>query len=251
MTDNTQKFSGKAEDYDAGRPAYAEELIDELLAACGGSGAIADVGAGTGIFTEQLLRRSRTVYAVEPNAQMRAAAVRRCGGFAAFHAVDGEAAHTRLEDGSVSLVTAAQAFHWFDPTAFGAECNRITGGGYAAIVYNNRKGGEVNARLDSVCARLRRDFDARAGKGKSDEAIGAFFGGDYQTLSMPNPVSYERDGFIGMMLSRSYAPRRGEAAYAELAEELGELFESFAVGGRVVVLYECVAFYGRPYGGVK
>ena len=56
---SAERFDGKAADYAAGRPAYAEELFDLLFARYGfaAGDAVADIGAGTGIFTEALLRR--------------------------------------------------------------------------------------------------------------------------------------------------------------------------------------------------
>lgn len=245
MSDHTQKFSGKAEDYDAGRPSYPRELVDFILAESGTAAgdAVADVGAGTGIFTRQLLERGLKVFAVEPNADMRGAAVRRCGASDGFLAVAGDASHTGLSAGSVKLVTAAQAFHWFDVAAFRAECERIAGGGYAAIVYNNRTGGEANAVFDEICARYSREFRGRAGH--DGQSVSAFFGGAFRTFTVSNPVTCDKDTFIRTLLSRSYAPAKGSAEYERLAEELERRFLNIEKDGRVTVQYESVAYIGK------
>ena len=70
---NTTRFDGKGEIYAKARPSYATELFDYIkntLKIPQGS-VFADIGSGTGIFTEQLLDCVYRVYAVEPNADMR------------------------------------------------------------------------------------------------------------------------------------------------------------------------------------
>lgn len=246
MTDNTQKFHQKAESYDAGRPAYSEELIDCILRECGvrAGDRVADIGAGTGIFTQQLLRRGLSVTAVEPNADMRAALVRRCDGFSAFSYTDGNAACTGLEGGSVTLVTAAQAFHWFPLEEFRAECSRIAGeGAYAAIVYNDRKECEFNERLNQICARRCPNFNERVSD--NGEARARFFRGTYQTFRFPNRVFCDRETLIHTFLSRSYAPRKGETGYEEMTREIGALFDVFQRNGTAVMEYESLAYVGK------
>ena len=51
--DYTHKFDGRAADYAAARPSYAEGLFDCLFERYGLAAGIpvADVGAGTGLFT--------------------------------------------------------------------------------------------------------------------------------------------------------------------------------------------------------
>ena len=48
--DNTKKFTNKADKYVSSRPSYPTKLMDYLY-----KSKIADIGAGTGIFTRQLL----------------------------------------------------------------------------------------------------------------------------------------------------------------------------------------------------
>ena len=72
----TKRFTERVENYVKYRPSYPDEVIDLLTDECGltGSSLIADVGSGTGIFTNLLLKRGYKVYAVEPNQAMQAAA---------------------------------------------------------------------------------------------------------------------------------------------------------------------------------
>ena len=122
---NEHKFDGKAKLYAAYRPSYASGLIDDLVEDLPKGAKVADIGSGTGKLTELLLARGMNVFAVEPNDDMRAAAEEAFGGNALFCSVPASAESTTLPDGKMELVTAAQAFHWFDRDAFRKECRRI------------------------------------------------------------------------------------------------------------------------------
>ena len=83
---------------------------------------IADVGAGTGISARLFAERGARVIAIEPNAQMRAAAE-------AHPRVDVARRHGRadavLQSASVDAVVACQAFHWFATIEACTEFRRI------------------------------------------------------------------------------------------------------------------------------
>jgi SAM-dependent methyltransferase len=139
--DPTQRFSNRVDDYVRYRPHYPPGVLDLLREGIGLTPrtVIADVGSGTGISTELFLQNGNTVFAVEPNPEMRAAAKRLLGGRANFHSVNGTAEATMLPDGSADCVVAAQAFHWFDPEKTRAEFRRILrAGGWVVLLWNTR-----------------------------------------------------------------------------------------------------------------
>ena len=66
-------FSSKVTDYLASRPDYPAALYDALRdegALPGVPSVVADIGAGTGLFSAGLLARGHSVVAVDPNAAM-------------------------------------------------------------------------------------------------------------------------------------------------------------------------------------
>lgn len=131
-------FSHCADDYAAHRPDYPAALLDLLEASFGpaaGKTAL-DVGAGTGIFSRQLAGAGWSVIATDADPAMLGRAGPPVGRIQFATAV---AERIPLDDGSVDLVTAAQAFHWFNPPIALAEFARVLKpGGGLALVWNDR-----------------------------------------------------------------------------------------------------------------
>src|SRR5687768_13852072 len=134
----TGRFTDRTDDYVKYRPSYPKDAIDAIVAGLEGSPvrAAADIGAGTGIAARLLGDRGLSVVAVEPNQEMRDAAappprvVWR----------DGTAEATGLEQGSVDLVLAAQAFHWFRAEETLREFARILRpDGRLSLMWNRRR----------------------------------------------------------------------------------------------------------------
>ncbi len=72
-SDNFSRFTDRVDNYVKYRPTYPKEVIDTLRQQGINDGhLIADIGAGTGIFTKILLENGFKVVAVEPNDKMRA-----------------------------------------------------------------------------------------------------------------------------------------------------------------------------------
>lgn len=244
---HTGRFDGKGDLYAKARPKYADALFDHIkntLHIPAGS-VFADIGSGTGIFTEQLLACGYRVYAVEPNADMRQKAEERLSDNAAFTSVNGTERETHLPHNSVDFVTAAQAFHWFDAAAFRTECQRILKpGGKIMLVYNSR---DEEAECVKALAELRRkyapDFPGFS-NGISDQACRAFFDGGCEVFRADNSQIYNRRGYIDRVLSSSYSLREGAPGYTVYLEDINRLFDRFSVNGFITVPTDTVAYIG-------
>src|SRR6185437_9351452 len=114
MLPSTERFSTRVENYIKYRPSYPAAVLELMRVRCGlaATSTVADIGAGTGILTELLLETGATVYAVEPNKEMRSAAEHLLSDYGRFRSVNGTAEETTLPGASVDLITASQAFHW-------------------------------------------------------------------------------------------------------------------------------------------
>lgn len=228
---NAQKFSGKADVYAAARPSYPKELFTFLKNKyhLGAGTVIADIASGTGKFTQPLVQMGCKVYAVEPNDDMRRQAELLLGGYENFISVNGSAEHTGLADHCVDFISAAQAFHWFDPARFAAECKRIIKpNSKVFILYNSRdEDAEITKRLSGLCQRLCPKFKGFSGGVKSNN-VERFFNGGCERFTFPNDLYYDRDSFVKRMLSSSYAPREGDENYNSFITELNAVFDDFS-----------------------
>ena len=250
MSDNTKKFSGRAEDYTAGRPTYAKEFIEYLYAECGmtETSVIADIGSGTGKFAKQLLEKGSSVFCVEPNDDMRNTAIKELQKFAGFTAVAGTASGTELPDESVDFVTTAQAFHWFEVEEFQKECKRILKlDGSVILIWNMR---DMDAELNRESHAIYKTFCHRfkgfgGGIEKDDERIKKFFAGKYERRVFDNPLFYDKATFIKRSLSGSYSLKEGDGQYEEYITALEELFDKYAVDGILNMPNQTVAYIGK------
>lgn len=253
MRDPTARFDDRVDDYERHRPGYPTALVGLLQRECGlGPGRdVADIGSGTGKLTELLLATGARVYAVEPNKGMRQAAERLLGQVPGFVSVDGRAEATGLPDTSVDLVTAAQAFHWFDQTAARAEFLRILRPrGIAALVWNERDDdGSAFLRDFERCLR---EFSLDYGevdhrRTASRERISVFFGpGGFREAEFQNRQDLDLDGLQGRYLSSSYALPRGHPKFDEVMAALSEIFQKHQQHGSVRIDYRTRVYHGRP-----
>ena len=111
-----ETFETAADLYDAARPAYPEELFDDLvdLANLTPGDRLLEVGCATGKATRSLLRRGFSVTCIELGAELAARARRNLAGFPAeIHVAPFETWAGERE--SFALVYAATAWHWVDP----------------------------------------------------------------------------------------------------------------------------------------
>ena len=112
----SRRFAAQAEEYDRYRPRYPEGVFDDIMEIAGlslGAKAI-EIGAGTGIATEPLVRRGLAVTAIEPAVEMASVAASKLTDRAQI--IVG-----RFEDYStpepVQLVASFNAWHWVEPRA--------------------------------------------------------------------------------------------------------------------------------------
>ena len=117
-------YTEHAAHYDK-RADYSYDAIKQLLTAtgCTPQKPIAEVGAGTGKLTKELLKHGLTVKSVEPNDAMRAIGIKNTQGQSVTWSVGtGEA--TGLPSGSAYAVFFGSSFNVVDQKATLADCLR-------------------------------------------------------------------------------------------------------------------------------
>lgn len=254
----TERFSSRVADYVRFRPRYPAALIDLMREVCGldARHVVADVGSGTGFLAELFLANGNVVYGVEPNREMRLAGEAFLEGWPAFHSVDGTAEATTLADGSVDLIVAGQAFHWFDPARTRAEFARILRpGGWVGLIWNSRHI-DTTPFLRAYEALLRRygtDYEAVVHRTISSGDVAtltAFFAPNAfaKRVAGLNRQALDFEGIKGRLLSASYVPQAGEPGYEEMLADLRAAFDEHNEDGVICLDYDTELFYGRLHG---
>ena len=243
----TGRFSDRVDNYVRYRPSYPAELIPFLETELGlkKGQQVADIGSGTGIFTELLLLKGYYVTGVEPNEGMRQAAEQRLGGYDRFYSQNGRAEQTGLEDQSVHLITVAQAFHWMEVEATRKEFLRILKpGGRIALIWNIRL---VNTAFLSAYEEFTRSYGQQyESANRIDEGdIDAFFQPREKRVQVFSNVSLlDFEALKGRVLSSSYMPLAGDPRYEEMIARLEELYATHKENGLVKMEYETKVYYG-------
>lgn len=247
-SDSTTRFSNRAAYYAACRTGYAPAIAEFLVERAGlpADAVVADIGAGTGLSTELFLPFCAAVFAVEPNAEMRAVAEERLGSQANFHSVAGTAEATTLADGMADLVSVGSAFHWFEQEKCRVEFGRILKPGGKVAILTNRWHGAASpfmAGYEAIVLRYANLGDRP--HWDDDEMAAEFFGvGGFETLAGTHaePFSFER--LAGLTLSFSVMPLAGEPGHEEMMSELTSLFESNQSRGVVEYHTKSRIFFG-------
>lgn len=241
----TERFSSRAEAYARGRPGYSRGMIELLERECGltPEWRVVDIGSGTGLLARLFLDYGCEVYGVEPNAEMRAVGDRELRGVARFHSAEGRAEATGLRDGGFDLVTAGQAFHWFDPQAARAEFRRILKpGGWIVLAWNERR---ITPGFMADYEALQTHF-AKERPHPSAADFDSFFGeGAWRMATLANPLALDENTLLSRVESCSRSPLPGTPEHEPMIGELRRLFRQYARDGVVTMEYETRVYYGQ------
>jgi len=248
--ETVERFSNRVENYVKYRPGYPPEVVGLFKTELGlrEDSVIADIGCGTGILTRLLLENGNRVFGVEPNAAMRSAAEQYLNEFPGFLPVDGTAENTTLADASVDLVTAAQAFHWFDPAKTKSEFRRILKPeGRVALIWNERQLDTTPflSEYEGFLLRFGNDYEAVRHDRLDDGAIANFLGIGFQKAVFKYTQDFDFDGLKGRMLSASYMPSEANPVYETMIGELQTLFAKHAENGRIKVFYDTNVYWSK------
>jgi SAM-dependent methyltransferase len=223
-------FSEVAGEYRRARPTYPAALMAELAALAPGRGLAWDSGTGSGQAAVALAHHFDAVYGSDPSEQQIANAQ---PAERVTYAVEAAEA-VSLADGTVDLVLAAQALHWYNLDRFYAQVERVLrpGGILAAIGYSwFYIDDEVDAVVEEALLRPMRPYWAANNLILWDGYRGIPFpGGDIRVGQPAIHLLWSVDQMLGYVRTWSAAAKfrasegeaRFEAALASVRDAWGE-----------------------------
>ena len=153
MASFADHFSGRAGDYARYRPDYPRALFEFLARLAPGRGTAWDCATGSGQAALGLAGSFDAVVATDASLNQIASAARH----RRVHYAVAPAERAPLPSGSVALVAAAQALHWFDRARFWAEARRVLVPGGVVAVWSYH-GFHVTPEVEAVVHRLYKEI---------------------------------------------------------------------------------------------
>jgi SAM-dependent methyltransferase len=249
FADAKQRFSTRVADYVRYRPGYPSELLDLLRAECAlrSGHVIADIGSGTGLLSELILKNGNRVYGIEPNKEMREAGEEYLASYDGFSSIEGSAEATTLDDSSIDFITAGQSFHWFEPDAARREFVRVLKpGGWMVIAWNDRRMEEApfTRAYENILERFGIDYKNVKESYPEAQRIRGFLS-TFSERDLPNDQTLDWDSLRGRLRSSSFTPTEGHPNYPPMMQELRKLFDEYQQNGQVRMDYFTRIYYGQ------
>lgn len=250
MKKNTERFSDRVANYVRYRPHYPAEIISflkekiQLLP----NWVIADIGSGTGISSEPFLQNGNTVFAIEPNKEMREAAETEFKNHQRFISVKGTAEDTHLDENSVDLILAGQAFHWFDLEKSKIEFQRIARSeAYLVLMWNERKlESNFQQGYEQLLYEFTSDYDQNNIRNIDLEKIKKIYSPHAFIMeTFQNVQSFSYEDLKGRLLSSSYIPLEDDPTHLPMMNKLQQLFQKYHRNGRIDFAYDCKLYVGK------
>ncbi|GHI40692.1 class I SAM-dependent methyltransferase [Streptomyces violascens] len=252
-------FGDDAEEYDAFRPGYPAQLVDDVLDFAGLDDGVpaVEVGAGTGKATRAFGQSGLPVTCVEPDARMARVLRHHCGGLPHV-TVEIAEFETWRPARRYGLLYCAQAWHWVDPAVRWARAkDALSPGGAIALFWNHwfLESDELTAELTTAHARHGIEIpehtilDPRPGPARygadarqwRDMVAAGFVDPDHRMYESVHDRS--PSALVGLLASysgyRVLPPRARERIFADMAHTVAEQ------GGSVRVKVKTSLFLGR------
>jgi len=210
--------------YNSARPSYPVAAIDYFVSALKlhRTSRALDLGAGTGIFSRQILPFVGELTAVDPSASMREAMKAESAG---IEVLDGSDVSIPLADASIDVVFVAQAFHWFDAPRALAEIHRVLRPeGGLGLIWNERD--ESVGWVRELNRAMRWDTQQPYEVGR--DFSGAIAAGPFTSIErvrFTHEQTLTREGLYQRVLTTSYISIMDQRRRAQLMSDVRKVVE--------------------------
>ena len=247
----SDRFTDKAKKYEKYRPSYPKESLDiiqdESHLILNNDIVIADIGAGTGKFTELLLEKGCKIYAIEPNHNMRAIAEAKFIGNPNYKSINNTAENTGLDENSVDLITVAQALHYFDIEKVKFEFKHIIKPNSKVVLLWNfryRESDFMKEYEKIVYTFHSKDLQPTFAQDKMNDNVYNKLFSEYKVFSIPYTQELDFDDLWGRVLSSNHAPKKDDHNYDELYKNIKKLFDKYQCNKKIKFEYHTKVVIG-------
>jgi SAM-dependent methyltransferase len=233
-------FDTVARLYDTVRPGYPAIMFDDLLRLSGvqAGDAVLDIGCGTGKSTEPFAKRGFKVTALDPGANMLAFCRQR---LSPYPGVRYEQAlfETWSPDRQVfDLIVSGTAFHWVDPAGHAKLLDLLRPDGWIGVFWLTFLNGKnpFYSRLDGIYHEHApglyvTDLHAAqelSDRSKEEQLLSWKDFGDWRVIRYYDNVSYDAEGYQGLLRTWSTHVQLPQAFYRAVADAIND------AGGHIV-----------------
>ena len=249
-------FDRAAVDYDRYRPAYPDDVIDDVvrLSRLTPSSRLLEIGCGTGKATVQFASRGYAIDCVDPGRRLVALAARKCQPWTGVSFTVGKFEDVALQPRLYDLVFSAQAFHWIEPRMRLRKAGLLLArGGSLALIYNY-PGPPEGRLLETLSVSIERESRGRLSFWSWEDEVNRWSEEIDGSRLFKSPrlrrrrwqKRYSADEYLGLFctfsdflsLERSLQGRVASCIHRVISEN----------GGSVVRPYECVLIHARKKG---
>jgi ubiquinone/menaquinone biosynthesis C-methylase UbiE len=232
--------------YEKYRLPYADEMVDDLLQRTGAVSVTADIGSGTGQLARLFAESCTQVYAVEPDPAMRQVAAEVSKVYPNIYIMDARAEQTTLPENSIDLIVIGNAFHRFQPEAIHELLRILKPSGWVAVifyVFTNQAFADMLfpklSQLESLASRSKQNWHQMP--------VEKLFGDHpIHRLHYVQSSAQDWEAFWGAARSGIEAPSPHDADFRRFEAINQEVFNAFAVDGRIRIDYEIKVSAGQP-----
>jgi ubiquinone/menaquinone biosynthesis C-methylase UbiE len=220
------RFNDYVELYDKYRLKYNSDVINKIIEFITSSGnnieTIADIGAGTGILTRQLLKYNFKTFSLEPNEFMRNKSIKKDTKSKITH-INGTSIKTTLKTSSIDIIFVGTAIHWFEPKKTLKEFKRILKKNGFLVLLRMGDTGQIGEDLHNLNKKYRTDNNNKVLTRYNKDMKN--YSNEFHTILSRKPVNFTIEQFIGLQLSMSTAPKKDDEIYDSYIKELSDIYK--------------------------
>ena len=160
-----------------------------------------------------------------------------------FYSINGSSEDTKLEQESIDIIVAAQAFHWFNPKPTREEFLRILKpNGIVLALWNIRKRENSDFMKDylEVLKKYREKLEVNSDISVTPEF---FKRENIEKKVFCNPHEFDLNRLKGELSSYSYMPNEDDPRFNPMMKDLESIFNKYEYNGSVVLEYETEVYY--------